>query len=434
MKILSKYNYIYESEKYGTFIYNSVTNSFVKIDKKLKDQITQINEWNDQVLNTFSEEFRQVLSSHKIIVDKDEDNEYYIKKKYAKLYSVFNPHVLGLTIATTTNCNFSCPYCYEKGTIAQVMGKEVENAIINYVKMSPAKTLNVTWYGGEPLMNFETIKRLSKAFSQINHLEKIQYSLITNGYFLDEEKALFFKQYHLKSIQITIDGLRATHNKSRRAKNGEPTFDKIINNIDLCSLILTETRFGIRMNISKLNGNEYANLYTALTNKWKSRKNISIYFAFVEDYGQCDVGCYNSEEKILFIRDLRDKYHVNIRSFYPKNRLGVCIANSAYGYVVAPNGDLYKCWSDIGKTDRIIGSFIEKEKHNYSLLANYAVAYDKYEDPKCKECFLFPVCEGGCPGHRYNNKYCGHHHEVCPYELQHIDKILDMIYEDYLAN
>ena len=434
MRRMSKYSYIFESGKYGYFIYNAVTNSFVKIGKDLKERIEQVAVWDEEALAQFPKDFQNVLFSHKIIVDEQEDEDYYVKKKYAKFCSAFNPNVLGLTVATTTGCNFACPYCYEKGAVAQVMGKEVEDAIVSHVESSTAKMLDVTWDGGEPLMNFDTIKRLSEAFSKISHLKKVKYSMISNGFFLDEDKANYLKQYELQSIQITVDGLAKTHNQSRCAKNGEPTYDRIIRNIDKCSQILTETTFGIRVNISKFNGEEYALLYRELSEKWKERKNISIYFAFVEDYGQCDVNCYSSSEKIDFIRELRTKYQIYSRGCYPYSKLSVCIANSAFNYVIAPNGDLYKCWSDIGKENRIVGSILTKKIMNYSLVANYAIAFDKYDDPKCKECFLFPICDGGCPGHRYNNVHCGHHHEVCPYELQNIDKILEMIYEDYITN
>jgi len=428
---MSKYSHIFESGKYGTFIYNSVTNSFVKIGQELKARMERVREWNDVTLACFPEDFCQVLLSHKIIVEEGEDEAYYIKKKYAKYCTAFNPHSLGLTIATTTGCNFACPYCYEKGAVSQVMGEEVEKAIVDYVKNSPAKVLDVTWYGGEPLMNFSSIERLTEAFEKISHLTKVQYSMISNGYFLDKEKAEFFKSHSLTSVQITVDGLAGTHNHSRRAKNGEPTFDRIIENMDVCSRMLPGTRFNIRVNVGKFNGEEYALLHQTLSEKWKERKNISIYFAFVEDYGQCDVNCYNSVEKIEFVRELRDKYHIYSHGCYPRSRMSVCIANSAYNYVIAPNGDLYKCWSDIGKEDRVVGSLLQKRTTNYSLLADYAIAYDKYEDPRCKECFLFPVCEGGCPQHRYGNVHCGLHHEVCPYEIQHIDRVLEMIYEDY---
>lgn len=427
----SRYNYWLESGKYGSFIYNSVSNSFMKIYPDLKNQILKVSDWSNQ-FHDFSEDFQGILLRHKIVVEDQADEDYYVKKKYIKFSSCFSNRGMNLTIATTTACNFACPYCYEKGTVAQTMNRETEKKIVDFVVAAKVRRLNVTWYGGEPLMNFESILRLSEDFQKISGLDEISYGIITNGYYLDTVKALALKKYNIKSIQITIDGLAETHDKFRIAKDGQPTFQRIVKNIDEVIELLPFCLFKIRVNINKQNGEEYALLYKEFRNKWKEKKNFAIYFSFVEDYGQCDVDCYNSKEKIDFIRELREKYGISTRSFYPRGTLGLCMAGSVNGFVIAPQGDLYKCWSDIGKKDKIIGSVHDRKIVNYELLAHYAIDMDKFEDSKCKTCFLFPVCSGSCPAHRYNNLYGNEKHEICPYESVNIDSVLEMIYEDYL--
>ena len=179
----SRFNYMFSSSC-GSFIYNSVTNSFVKISKQLKDRIESIREWNEDSMGMFSPELQKLLLEHKIIVKDGEDNDYVLLKRYAKLCSAFSQKSLGLTIATTTGCNFACPYCFEKGTEAFVMNEDVEKRVVELVNNSISTSLFVTWYGGEPLLNFETIKRLTECFSKIERLDHIGYSLITNGYYL----------------------------------------------------------------------------------------------------------------------------------------------------------------------------------------------------------------------------------------------------------
>ena len=239
----SKYSYLFFSPKYGYFIYNSVTNSFVRIQDELKQKIENIKIWDKTSFSSFSIEFQELLLNHKIIVNEEEDKEYYLKKKYAKYNSAFNSTTLSLTIATTTGCNFACPYCFEKGAQPVTMNERVEEKLINFADSSSADFLKVTWYGGEPLMNFETIKRLSQAFKELNKFKQIDYSIITNGYFLTEDKCSFLADHNVKSIQITIDGLPDTHNKSRIAKNGQPTFGPIVLNIDKAAVALPNCRF-----------------------------------------------------------------------------------------------------------------------------------------------------------------------------------------------
>lgn len=428
----SKYNHFLSSPRYGEFIYNAVTNSFVKIAAELRVRIEAVKVWNEEALQAFPEDFRKVLLDHRIIVPDDFDDEYYLKKKYAKLSAAFNSDVLSLTIATTMGCNFACPYCFEKGAEPVVMNAEVEEKLLDFVKASSAQFLNVTWYGGEPLLNFATIERLSKAFKDLDKFKSVRYSIITNGYFLTSEKVAFLSAYDVTSIQTTIDGLAETHNQLRRAKNGQPTFDVIVNNMEAAARAMPKCRIQVRVNVSKQNGEEYARLYKQLAERWKEQRNISIYFSFVEDYGKCDVDCYNSEEKISFIRELRERHGIYTQNFYPRSSLSLCVANSRHGYVVSANGDLYKCWSDLGKTDKVVGNIVEGKLTNYSLLAHYALDMDKFADARCRDCFLFPVCAGSCPQHRYTTWCKEQQHDICPYEAVNIDAVLEMIYEDYL--
>ena len=91
----SKYNHFLSSPRYGEFIYNAVTNSFVKIAAELRARIEAVKVWNEDALRTFPEDFRKVLLDHRIIVPDDFDEEYYLKKKYAKLSFQSSPFQKG---------------------------------------------------------------------------------------------------------------------------------------------------------------------------------------------------------------------------------------------------------------------------------------------------------------------------------------------------
>lgn len=429
----SRFNYMFSSSC-GSFIYNSVTNSFVKISKQLKDRIESIREWNEDSMGMFSPELQKLLLEHKIIVKDGEDNDYVLLKRYAKLCSAFSQKSLGLTIATTTGCNFACPYCFEKGTEAFVMNEDVEKRVVELVNNSISTSLFVTWYGGEPLLNFETIKRLTECFSKIERLDHIGYSLITNGYYLTQDKIVFFKSHNLQDVQVTIDGLPAMHDRLRKAKNGTPTFDVIVSNVLNAASQLPRCRFNIRVNISKKNSEQYTQLVALLKEKWKGAENIHPYHAFVEDYGNCDVSCLNNEEKSDFVKLQTENGIISAKSLLPKSTLGVCMANSLNSFLIAPNGDVYKCWSDLGRKERMVASLMDDKSKNYLLLAHYAIDMDKMCDPRCEQCFLFPVCEGGCPQHRYTTAKGLQKHGTCSYQSTMLDSILEMIYSEEKDN
>lgn len=430
--IWSRYNYIFHSKKHGDFIFNATNGSFIKIAKDLRKQIESVQNWNVEV-TSFSKEFQDILIKYKIIVDDKYDDDFYTQIKYVKFISAFSKESLNLTIATTTGCNFMCSYCYEQGTTPITMDKTIEDNILSYVNNQNSKNMNITWYGGEPLMNFKSIERLTKGFINLKKFDHINYRIVTNGYFLDEKKCFFFAKQNVTNIQVTLDGTSQTHNKSRIAKNGRPTFNRILTNLDKAINILPKCIFNIRVNINKNNIEDFAKLYSDLCSRWEGHYNFFITYAFVEDYGSCNDTVLNNNEKISFLKNLRENYKIYLDQDFPRAHRSLCCANSINSYVIAPDGNLYKCWVDIGKKDKCIGSIFQNKPQNYKLLSYYTLSMDKFNDDKCKKCFLLPVCSGGCPVYRYDNIFTKEkYHSICPYESINIDAILEMMYEDHL--
>ncbi|MEI7788888.1 MAG: SPASM domain-containing protein [Chlorobiaceae bacterium] len=73
------------------------------------------------------------------------------------------------------------------------------------------------------------------------------------------------------------------------------------------------------------------------------------------------------------------------------------MANIDHGYVVAPNGELYKCWKDVGRKSMIAGSvFSSKPDDRNGIASSYRTLGDPFLNSECLECRVFPICGGGC--------------------------------------
>ena len=104
---------------------------------------------------------KELLDSDVFMDEEQERNELYkirlhtYKKRFENRYSTF-------VIVPTYHCNFNCVYCYESSRPAVYMDEETENNIVTFVENMNLKSFHITWFGGEPLLNFKRIESLTR--------------------------------------------------------------------------------------------------------------------------------------------------------------------------------------------------------------------------------------------------------------------------------
>lgn len=427
MKI-SRFVIVFEREE-KFFIYNTSTLAFFRINKTDYHNIIKVLS-GQLSLDNLSEELLRFLENNHCIDTNDDQlaADFCVKMEYRKRFESFSGKTLALVIAPTLACNFACPYCYQSNLPLSMMTQEVEDNIIRFIKSYEAvcNKIEICWEGGEPLIGFETIKSLFRKIETNTSLKLNNHLIVTNGYLLTPEMCIFFKEKNLSLAQITIDGKPDTHNKSRILKSGEPTFDRIIQNIDMLTDIIPSCKVIVRTNIHNENKEEYGDLYTQLYHRWEG-KNVKIIPAFVLANNNCKVSCCSPREKADFYLDLQKKYNINKFIGLPNIQTGRCSATVENSYIIDPQGNLYKCWNDIGREEYCIGNVADGIKNN-NLIAKYVIGSDKYNDLSCLNCKLFPICEGGCNRHRIDNRELGTTYNLCPFDEK---GLCDRLYEFY---
>ncbi len=145
--------------------------------------------------------------------------------------SVFE-NTFHLIINPTLQCNFNCWYCYEKNTVGH-MNEDVMNNVKEFMRKMVDKKqisgLNLSWFGGEPLLNYcNVVHPLSLYLKELMTTNGLTFSnsMTTNGYCINEEMIKDFNKIDLKSFQITLDGNRDTHNQIR-TNNGNHHLKRI---------------------------------------------------------------------------------------------------------------------------------------------------------------------------------------------------------------
>lgn len=429
----SRYNLLFESKRNGWLLYNSASNSFLKLGDASVEMVKKIKETPDAMDYSLMPELYFHLRNGGFLVEEGQDDDFFRILKMRRLTSNYAGHTMILTIAPTRACNFACPYCYEGNRTASMMSEETEDKLVEFIKKhKKISRLSIIWYGGEPLLAFQKIKSLNQKISALGK----EYSsfIVTNGYLLNDEVVASLDELKTNLIQITLDGSKETHDSRRHLIGGGPTYDRIVENIDRLLASSWEGKVHIRVNVDGTNQQEFADVYRFIEGRYPDLfgKRISVYPGFVHgEEVNPDTSCFfDSDEKGQFLEDMHREYGINALSMFPNAVMGGCTMTKRNAYVVGPDGELYKCWNDVGVPELVIGNISSFTDWNMALVAEGMVGASFLEDPKCQECFFFPICDGGCPKMRMLNNRDGKNRDTCSYFKNHLTALLEMHYEE----
>ena len=323
----------------------------------------------------------------------------------------------------TYSCNFACPYCYEHDVDSHTrMTKEQVDLIF---KLNGEHIRNISFFGGEPLLlsNKELIAYI------VSKAPDAHYSIITNGYYLEEYFDLF-RNLDFGVIQVTFDGQKEDHNKSRKLKNGKGTFDKIMQGVELyCRNGLAIT---IRMNVTPQNLESCKMLKQQVTEQpWAEMVRFELQPVF-----QTDAAAKANLDKKLFKDDIASnrknemlRRQTPLASFLYLGTplqpiVKACDADSKYRFY-DPDGNVYSCILSVGNPKKRIATYSEngiEYEQNSMLTRNISTI------PACQKCKYALLCGGGCPNAIPNDK------DIvttpnCGYLKYKIDKVIPMIHQ-----
>jgi uncharacterized protein len=430
----SKYNIVFELSNDKVGIFNSFKNSFIALSKETYQDVKK-PEGEQIQIDKLPEDLLNSLIENKNIVESE--NEVINILKFKSYQDRFRDDVLDLAIAPTMDCNFYCFYCFEKYKHADYMTEETENNIIKYIQSFKADKLHILWFGGEPLLNFKSIKNISRKLFENQY--DFEASIITNGYLLTKEKVDLLKSLNINSVQISLDGVGDVHNKRRTHKKGYETFDKIIENLDYLVKYAADNSVlvSIKVTVDKDNKQAFPDVFEYIRKRYPKELEqnvINVDVNFVNsssnnDVSSCVLKSFDKIEYYKYLLDIGfDKKYVGFL-LEPRLAITECMMRAVNSFGIGPNGYLYKCLEDFGNHDKTVGN-INTRTFNNELFAKLTVAEDIFDNKTCTECSVMPVCGGGCPYSRLNNenekKNDGFH---CTMYKGHLSELLKMYYE-----
>jgi len=330
-----------------------------------------------------------------------------------------------LVLDISSACNLRCKYCSAPIEIdqSQLMSREVARSAVDFI-LEKSKNCSVSFFGGEPFMNFKTMKSVveygeSKAEK---HGAKINWSVTTNGTIINDEITEFLSD-HCISVVCSIDGDREAHNSARIFSNGKGSYDRVRTNAEkllssnLPSITARATISIHNLDIDKVVTHLHKIGFSHITSAFASQIDYSGNEPYArlltnEEIERYRNGLIRTVDYIIDSMDrgkpvwVIDLVHYARMLHYLRPRHSACGAGKIM-IAVAPDGGMYPCSRFSGMREYAIGDIVS------GLQRAAPFDGDTASRKECDSCWARYLCGGGCwadrllSGNReYSQLYC----------------------------
>lgn len=316
------------------------------------------------------------------------------------------------------DCNLACKYCFaEEGEYhgrRALMSLEVGKKALDFLidNSGSRRNLEVDFFGGEPLMNWEVVKELVRyGRSKEKECDKnFRFTLTTNGVLLDDE-VMEFANKEISNVVMSLDGRKEINDKMRPFRNGKGSYDLIVPKFKKLADSRNQTDYYIRGTFTRNNLDfsqdviEYADL------GFKQMSIEPVVASPEEPYSlrEEDIPKILEEYDKLAVEYIKRKKEGNGFNFFHfmidlqqgpcvLKRMAGCGSGTEY-LAVTPWGDLYPCHQFVGREEFLLGNVFDgitntKVRDEFKLCNVYA-------KEKCRDCFAKFYCSGGCAANSY---------------------------------
>lgn len=389
----SKYNCILQDST-GMVIYNAATDQLVALTPQLANIFNEGKAAPEKVKAQHAELYDHLLQKGIFVCDDADETETYIRKReeYERSSGEYT-----ITINPTLACNMSCWYCYESHKNMPAMSADVKQSVLLLIDKLLAdnklKKLNLSFFGGEPLLYFDKVvvdiinhaKMQCKAFDA-----KLSIHFTTNAYLLTDNVLKHLEGLDV-SFQITIDGGKQVHDSVRKTKGGEPTYARIVEHIH--QTLSRGFSVGVRFNYTAKSIPSFIDVVKDFSHLQQEQKQL-VNFTFQRVWQDSEGDASQVEQQVEHIERAFEQAGLfvnNAKSYI----VPYCYADGVNTAVVNYNGDLFKC------TAR---DFAPKSKEG-TLAADGTLRWNerlrkrmsiRHGSDTCLQCRIYPICHGGC--------------------------------------
>ena len=378
----------------------------------------------DQLLQSLGNKYEasDIEDALSDVIELTEGGQLFVKDTYECMIEEVKKRktvVKALCLHIAHDCNLACKYCFaEEGEYhgrRALMSFEVGKKALDFLIANSGnrRNLEVDFFGGEPLMNWQVVKDLvayGREQEKI-HNKHFRFTVTTNGVLLNDEIQEFVNK-EMDNVVLSLDGRKEINDQMRPFRNGTGSYDLIVPKFQKLAESRNQEKYYIRGTFTR-NNLDFSNdimHFADLGFKQMSIEPVvgdeSDPYAIREEDLPKIMEEYDKLAKMMIEREKEGK-GFNFFHFMIDLNGGPCVAKRLSGcgsgteyLAVTPWGDLYPCHQFVGQDDFLMGNVddgIVKPE-----IADDFRSCNVYSKDKCRNCFAKFYCSGGCMANSYN--------------------------------
>ncbi len=420
------YNIVLDVNSGSVHVVDDVVYDVIPLfEEKRKEEIYDDlkDRYNEEEIKEAIEEVEE-LKKEEMLFTEDVYKDYVLDFKKRKTV------VKALCLHIAHDCNLACKYCFaEEGEYhgrRALMSFEVGKKALDFLieNSGNRRNLEVDFFGGEPLMNWEVVKQLVEygRSKEKEHNKNFRFTLTTNGVLLNDEIMEFLNK-EMSNVVLSLDGRKEVNDMMRPFRNGKGSYDMIVPKFQKFAQKRGQKDYYIRGTFTRNNLDfskdviEFADLgFKQMSIEPVVASEEESYAIQKEDIPQiCEEYDKLAKE---YIKRKKEGRGFEFFHFMIDLEQGPCVAKRLSGcgsgteyLAVTPWGDLYPCHQFVGEEEFLLGN-VEEGITNTNMRDEFKLC-NVYAKEKCKDCFARFYCSGGCAA----NSYKFHHSITDAYDI-----------------
>ena len=364
-------------------------------------------------------EVAEVLEDIQELIDMEQLFTEDIYKEYVADFKKRKTVVKALCLHIAHDCNLACRYCFaEEGEYhgrRALMSYEVGKKALDFLIANSGNRqhLEVDFFGGEPLMNWDVVKRLVEygRSHEKEHNKKFRFTLTTNGVLLNDE-IMEFCNKEMSNVVLSLDGRKEVNDHMRPFRNGKGSYDLIVPKFQKFAELRGDKDYFVRGTFTNKNLDFGEDVLHYADLGFKKMSMEPVVAEPTEDYAirEEDLPQILAEYDRLaaeYVKRHKEGRGFTFFHFMVDLKQGPCVAKRLSGcgsgteyLAVTPWGDLYPCHQFVGKEEFLLGN-VDTGVTNTAIRDEFKLC-NVYAKEKCKDCFARFYCSGGCAANSYN--------------------------------